>query len=284
MSREFPAENAVHGTVGFPVGIYEVSGEREDGSVLDLHYHREPELFVARTDGINIILDGESRALRKGQGVYINSGVLHRARTDRDRFGFFAVVFSPEFTAEKYSEPYEKYIRPMICGEVAVPAMLDETVTGLVSDIVRAFSERRRGYELYIKSCLTRVMAELAAAARDTGKRKSDGGTEVVKSVLDLIRERYAEDLTLKDMADCAHLSREYLCRVFRSVSELSPIAYLNRYRIEQSALLLRGGTDSISNVAMKCGFNGSSYFCRQFVRFMKCTPSEYRARIGNEG
>lgn len=103
---------------------------------------------------------------------------------------------------------------------------------------------------------------------------------DVVKNAIDYIHNNYQNAITLQDMADHTHVSREHLCRVFKEVAESSPVVYLNRYRVLQSAYLLRDTCKSISEISSQCGFNNSSYFNKLFLRFLKCTPGNTAANI----
>ena len=49
------------------------------------------------------------------------------------------------------------------------------------------------------------------------------------------------------------------------------------KYRIERSKMLLNMTEDSISDVALKCGFNGFSYFSKIFKETVGKSPSQYR-------
>ena len=99
----------------------------------------------------------------------------------------------------------------------------------------------------------------------------------LIKNILDYIEENYAEPITLNTLADRVHISKEYLCRIFSSMSESSPIEYLNRYRIQKSAYMLMSTSKRVSEISLSCGFNSSSYFNKLFLRYMGCTPTEYR-------
>lgn len=277
MRRDLLDEHVIHGTIGFPVGIYDVLKESTDGVVFAVHYHREIELFIAKTEGIRVQLEGGMHSLRAGEGIFINSGALHATFTSEKEFAFLAVVFSPEFIAAENEESYVKYIRPIIKRKVSFPITLSENAIQTAREINERFKEKKQGYELHIKSGLTRIMAELAEASENIGGEKRDIRADTVKNVLDYIHSNYRGSVTLPDLARHAHMSKEYLCRIFREVSDTSPITYLNRYRIMQSAHLLRSTDKSISEIALDCGFNGSSYFNKLFMRFMKCTPGEYR-------
>jgi AraC-like DNA-binding protein len=282
MRRDLLDEHVMHGTIGFPVGIYDVFKESADGVIFTVHYHRELELFIAEKRGIRLQLEGETYDLEAGQGMFINSGILHSTFTSENDFKFLAIVFTPEFISPKNEELYEKYIRPIIKGQVSFPVLLSDEAIGLARGINERFKEKKRGYELYIKSDLTRIMAEIAEASVNIGNYKKDTKTDNIKSTLDFIHMYYQKAITLQDLAEHAHMSREYLCRVFKEVSDISPITYLNRYRIMKSAEMLRNSQKSISETAIECGFNGSSYFNKLFLRFMKCTPGEYRKMYRN--
>jgi len=91
------------------------------------------------------------------------------------------------------------------------------------------------------------------------------------------IRDRYAEDLQLKDLASAVHVSPEYLVRLFRQYEGTTPIHYLWRYRLERSVELLRGTGLSIHEIALRIGFKNGHHFSRAFRKWMGRTPSEYR-------
>lgn len=61
-----------------------------------------------------------------------------------------------------------------------------------------------------------------------------------------------------------------------------TPFSYLNQYRIERSCELLVNTDLSISDIALRAGFNSFSYYSKRFRKIMHCTPSEYRLKIQN--
>jgi AraC-like DNA-binding protein len=57
----------------------------------------------------------------------------------------------------------------------------------------------------------------------------------------------------------------------------MTPIAYLNRYRITQAKRLLRETDQSITEIALTVGFSDSSYFSRVFRRETGLSPDAFR-------
>jgi AraC family L-rhamnose operon regulatory protein RhaS len=58
----------------------------------------------------------------------------------------------------------------------------------------------------------------------------------------------------------------------------MTPIQYLNFYRIEMAADLLKNNPDlTVTKTAFACGFNSSQYFATAFKQQKGCTPRKYR-------
>lgn len=93
----------------------------------------------------------------------------------------------------------------------------------------------------------------------------------------DLIREQYAQALTLEQLCAAAELSATHLIRGFKQHFGLTPHAYLTNRRIQVSRTRLRQG-DAIAEVAHAVGFADQAHLQRAFKQMMATTPGHYRA------
>ena len=80
-------------------------------------------------------------------------------------------------------------------------------------------------------------------------------------------------------MAKACGLSLSAFERHFKKSFHLTPIQYLNRYRIQQACSALSQSDEPISAIAMDCGFYDQSHFTRSFLRVLHTTPAAYRKR-----
>ena len=85
------------------------------------------------------------------------------------------------------------------------------------------------------------------------------------------------EPWTLKLMAEKSGLSRTRFAHYCRKLTNLSPMEYLQRQRVEKAKLLLARGRQSITEIAMDCGFASSAYFASVFRQHAQCSPRQYR-------
>ncbi|MBB6673114.1 AraC family transcriptional regulator [Cohnella nanjingensis] len=91
------------------------------------------------------------------------------------------------------------------------------------------------------------------------------------------MRERFADDLSLADIASHSGVSRAYLCRLFQRQEKISPLEYLRRRRVEAAVTMLRRTELSAREIGRRCGFESPSYFGQVFRHYLGLSPSAYR-------
>lgn len=94
----------------------------------------------------------------------------------------------------------------------------------------------------------------------------------------DLADARYADPLTVDDLAREAGLSRAHFSTEFRRVFGDSPHAYLLTRRLERAAALLRDTDRSVAVICMDVGLSSVGSFTTSFARMFGRTPTGYRA------
>ena len=94
----------------------------------------------------------------------------------------------------------------------------------------------------------------------------------------DLADARYAEPLTVADMARAARLSPAHFSREFRAAFGESPHQYLLTRRLERAAYLLRNTDRTVADVCFMVGLSSVGSFTTSFRRMFGMTPTQYRA------
>jgi AraC-like DNA-binding protein len=94
------------------------------------------------------------------------------------------------------------------------------------------------------------------------------------------LRSRYREEITAKSLGEALNFHPVYVARCMQKEYGLSPMAYLLRYRIEQSKLLLMQTDYPIARIAEEVGFNQAPYFSSCFLKTEGLSPREYRQRF----
>jgi len=96
-------------------------------------------------------------------------------------------------------------------------------------------------------------------------------------AALSHLQDHCTEPVSVPKLAALAGLSVRQFERRFRAAFGTSPREYLMKMRVHLACEKLRLSTDSITAIALECGFYDQSAFTRQFRKHMGITPLRYR-------
>lgn len=96
----------------------------------------------------------------------------------------------------------------------------------------------------------------------------------------DLADARYAEPLTVSDLAAAARLSPAHFSREFRRAFGETPHAYLLTRRLERAAALLRMTDHSVADICTAVGLSSIGSFTTTFTRVYGKSPTAFRAGL----
>lgn len=99
----------------------------------------------------------------------------------------------------------------------------------------------------------------------------------IVQRSLRFLEENIAEEIPVNTIAREMNISVYYLSHLFKSVTGITLVEYRNELRLTKAKKMLLDSNQSISNIAIACGFGSASYFTEIFSRSEKIPPSEFR-------
>lgn len=99
---------------------------------------------------------------------------------------------------------------------------------------------------------------------------------------LELIRQRFTEKLTSKNVARAEWVSERVLSQVIRTATGFSPMRYLQELRLKHGLKLLRHPHESIDQIAEECGFPNRFYFTRMLAKHRQTTPAAFRKQAAS--
>jgi YesN/AraC family two-component response regulator len=114
-------------------------------------------------------------------------------------------------------------------------------------------------------------------AALERSRELSAEAQRLVRQAMAYIHEHYADQISRTELAQHVALSEDYLTFCFRKELGVTPITYLNRFRVNQAKELLAHTDKSITEIALDVGYSDSSYFSRVFRREAGLSPTDYR-------
>ena len=101
-----------------------------------------------------------------------------------------------------------------------------------------------------------------------------------MQAVIERMYDSLGERLSVEELASWCRFSVGYFSHLFRTVTGLSPHAYIARLRIERAKSLLDGTDLSVLEIALAVGYDDQNYFSRFFKEKTGLSPTAYRAAL----
>lgn len=103
-----------------------------------------------------------------------------------------------------------------------------------------------------------------------------------IDRAISYMNSRFSEKITVEELAGLVGLSAGHFSKLFKTVTGDTPIGFLNLLRLQKARIMLINETASLTDIALRCGFNSSSYFSACFLEKYRMTPSAYRQKMQN--
>lgn len=272
-------EKREHGTFDFPIEFYHV-GPSHPRYDMSYHWHIEYELIRILKGKILMTIGETEFTAKAGDLIFIKSGLLHGG-IPKDCL-YECLVFNLDaLTTSNHAS--DRLLKKISGDAITIPAYMPSPVKNIeriVSVMFEQMRNRREGHELVVIGCLYEffgyILEKNLYTAEQEISRKDGRRVEHLKNALEVIENRYAECLTLDDLAMAAGMNSKYFCRYFKEMTHRTPVDYLNYYRIEQACFKLATSNDSIAEIGLSCGFNDVSYFIKTFKKYKGITPKKY--------
>ncbi len=204
------------------------------------HWHEDLEWILILEGSMYYDINGKRLLLQEHDALMVNARQMHFGSSNQKKDCRFAcVLFHPS----------------LFCSN---PALLQHYVTPVLKNC---------GLE-YLHFCL---------------KQELGRETEKILSEIVSLKERAPSGYELEAVAWMQLLwNRLWQAGILASGQDYlqqSPVDFLNACRLKVSCRLLDTTDQTVTEIALACGFNHLSYFSKSFCAAYGCTPREYRRR-----
>lgn len=277
-------ETIEHGTREYPFCFYYDNLELFDFHCVDWHWHNEIEFVFVEQGNIICSVAEEEFLLKQGEGIFVNSRVLHRFSSAEDAV-IPNFVFRPVFFAPEDSLLYQTYVKPMIDSAIRYQVYREEIpwqreCLAVIRDICKA-QELAFGKEFKTKELCYRLWLQILSNTTIPEPKESEQVSSYYQAMLQRMMQymhtHYKKQITLEQLAREVSISKSSVTNLFRKYLHSTPMNYLVHYRLRMAAEKLRATESSIATIARESGFENVGYFCRAFKKHYGQTPSEYR-------
>lgn len=256
-----------------------------------LHFHNLMEIGICRRGAGSLILDEEDCRYESDMISVIPENFPHTTISDGEDTNFWEYLFfDPKVViAELY--PDSRIYQNEIIEAINKRALLlrvsgNSSLYGIVNAIMEEMRTKKQYYhqmvKFYIRALVIEIMRQNTQMPYYAQEPAKTTNMAQIASALEYINENYASPMKAKELADSCNMSETHFRRVFEEYVNMAPMDYVNLIRIQKACELMKKTDDSMDNVALKCGFTTTSTFNRNFKKFLKTSPYQWKINPSN--
>lgn len=240
------------------------------------HWHRSLEISLIENIDVYVRI-GEKETCIRNDFTCINSGVVHslRASEIHENSSCIILLISYDFIKQYYPD----------IDNCSFDLSLNNdhtTLKQLYYHLRDLYQHQGPFTYLSIIACLLEILDILLTSYKVTiydVEKKSARKQNQIKEVLTYLHTHYQEELSLQDLADSFHVSKEYFSRQFHHYVGKTFRDYLADYRLYKAYEDVIHSDLTIQEIALRHGFSNVRSFIKLFNASYGNTPMQYRIK-----
>lgn len=246
----------------------------------NMHHHRSFELYLLVKGQREYFIEDRFFTVDEGDLVFIPRTVFHRTAGEGGLR--FLVHFSERFLETYFTpaalHPLLENLPFVYRGEESQKAQLQSVLNAMLAETARADAEQTPADQLLLAGNLYRLLFTMCYGSNTYLPR--DHADERITQIIQYINENYNNISDIETIARRFYISKYHLCRFFKKNLGIPLVTYLNTIKIREACAMIKNGRTNLTEVAMGCGFNSSSYFCKVFKKEKGISPTQYKRNL----
>lgn len=246
------------------------------------HWHDDIELIAVLSGEMQYNVNGKIVTLSEGEGIFVNTRQMHFGfSAERKECEFFCVLMHPLLLCT--TSAFERdFVLPLINNRNIAFVKLHTDILWqrkIYNEVERIYQVKdEKTAPMNIQISFIKIWM-LLYENTPLEKYPSVQNTELttVKNMIGFIQQNYASKISLEDIAASGAVGQSKCCRLFAKYLNKTPNMYLTQYRLDKSTNLLRNSNMTITEIALKTGFGGASYYAEIFRKWFGVSPSKYK-------
>lgn len=265
-------------TLGVDYMLRAREGVPEKGVYIRPHMHFQHEIMWFRRAEGSYSIGNEKFGLKNNTLIYVSPLVLHDMELtftgDHERF----LLQYDNAVLNRLKYPFA-VMKP----HTGIVAHLNDSDAERVQYLFKWFTEIHEDPQTtcdvnpLMILLLSTVYYHASQVENIYSDTETNGAFENIISFIIALESRTSFNITLNEAADQVGLSASHFSRTFKKIMQVSFKEYLVRKKIALSADLLTNTELNVTDIAYRCEFTDSAYYCFQFKKWVGVTPKRFR-------
>lgn len=253
-----------------------------------LHYHEEFELnFISHAKGAKRVVGDHLEEIDELELVLVGSNLQHAWFTHKCKskeIMEITIQFHKDLFDEKFLYRNQLYFIKSMLEKSSRGILFSKETTLQLAPRISALNQLH-GFDSMLE--LMSILHDLStsrnfrllsdASFNATNNESSNYHSRRIEKTLEYMNKNFDKQISLSEVAKIANMSDASFSRFFKQRTGNTFVDSQTQIRLGHASRLMIETTQSVAEIAYKCGFNNISNFNRIFKKKKGCTPKEFR-------
>ncbi|MEE1238793.1 MAG: AraC family transcriptional regulator [Acutalibacteraceae bacterium] len=235
------------------------------------HLHDDVEMVYCLKGSANAFCENKEYTIKQGDFFLAFPNQVHHYYNSTANGDYFVIILNPKLLGEfataflnripedavyhyDSSNPQDNMILPLL-NSAWRDYTTDQAFGLLTAEITVIFAKLLKHYTL----------------------REHNLSDTTVSKIVQYCNEHYTDMISVDDICENLNVSRSYVSHLFHNKFKIGFCDYINLLRLNDAERLLNSTDDSVTSIALNCGFSTVRTFNRVFLKKYGVSPTAYR-------
>jgi len=250
-----------------------------------LHYHDEYELnLIINAKGAKRVVGGHIEVIDDMELVLIGPNLYHAWFTHQcqsEEITEVTIQFHKDLFDERFLKRNQlSFVKSMLERSQRGILFSHETIAALKDRLLAL--DKKTGFDSVLE--LLSILHDLSISRNmrtlsdlSFTNEKFNYNSRRIEKVFEYMNDNYNKQVSLAEVSRIANMPEASFSRFIKKRTGKTFIDSLNEIRLGHASRMLIDTTNTVAEIAYKCGFNNISNFNRIFKRKKFCIPKEFR-------
>ena len=264
------------------------------------HRHEYIQIIYVLKGRLKHIINNNQFDIYRGD-IFIVPPFIPHSLSDEygSDYQFVQLEFIPEFIHDKFSSDILDesfmdfaYLEPFLVSEnemkprLNLTGVLQKEVESLLFEMMKEYETRDIDFTLMVKALLMKLLILLGRAyKKDVASSETqelfERHREAINNAIKYIDDHYTCDVSLDVIAKVAMMSSSYFRYLFKQMTTLTLMEYINKLRISKAIEILKNNPDlKVIDICYQVGYNNLNHFNRNFKRETGLSPVSFKKSV----
>ncbi len=255
-----------------------------DSSMENTLWHEQIELKLFYSSGDELVI-GNKVFLTEVNDIYvINTCEPHSSPKTNEKTDYHLLIIDTSKIMAAVNTKKARILNSICSGEIIFNNRIqgNKYLQGLIEEIVAHWEKNKYDYDMKCSGLLLLILDELVnnestLVNTDMSYKNKLYFTQKLSPAITVMSNEFERKINLSELAELCGWNEKYFCRVFRQLTGMTAIEYINNLRINKAEVLISTTDKPLTEISEICGYSDVTYFSRKFKEIKGYAPSKIK-------